>query len=380
MFKGEKLNPELARLREYCETVLAPRAREIDESSEFIRDVLKDMAAIGQQRLHLDGLEINWAPEAWHTVHQASQLIAGYSTATAVATSVARLHSYLLVKYAQPAVRDRWLESTLSADAFGSFGITEEFAGTDVRAMTTVATKVGGGYRLSGSKRWLGLAPVADYCIVLAKVNDDARAANTVAVVVELNQDGVNRYIERPLSGLRGMANGGLDFDDVFVSENATLNCDGFMGMMDGLNMARIEAASYSCGLILRSIELSVERSAERVIQHEPLLRKQITQQRIGQMYGDYLVAETMTRRAVDTFAEGNGGNATLISAAKLFATDKARLHTDAAMQLWGAQGLLMHSDVERMHRDAKVMQIFDGTSEIHQLMLGKYASRRFGQ
>jgi alkylation response protein AidB-like acyl-CoA dehydrogenase len=365
---------DLAALGAYCASTLRSKVSGIDRSAEFIRDVLEDLAAMDIQRLHLRDGEISSEPDTWMGIHESSKLLARYSTAAAVAVSVARLHTYLLIKYTAAELRDRWLEPTLSATAFGSFAITEPGAGTDVRAMTTVAKSVDGGYRLSGHKCWIGLAPIADYSFVLAKVDSDDRKAETVALFVDLSSAGVSRPEQAPLSGLRGMANGQLAFDDVFVPSSHRLDCDGFFGMMDGLNLARIEAASYSCGLILRSMELSVERAAGRQVFGERLLDKQITQQRIGQMYADYLTAEMLTERAVESFAKGDGGDPVLISTAKLFATDKARFHTDVAMQLWGAEGLVMHSDVERMHRDAKVMQIFDGTSEIHQLMLGKHA------
>ncbi|MCS2608730.1 acyl-CoA dehydrogenase family protein [Halomonas dongshanensis] len=366
----------LAALYDYCSAELAPRAAQIDEANVFVPDVLRDLARIGQQRLHLEQQQIDWRPSTWLRIHQASKTLARYSTALAVATSVARLHSYLLIKYAASEVCERWLEKTLNAEAFGSFAITEPQAGTDIRAMETIAVETKGGFRLSGRKRWIGLAPIADYSIVLAKLDSASRKARTIALVVDLSSQGVSRVPELPLSGLRGMPNGGLDFENVFVPAESALACDGFMGMMDGLNLARIEAASYSCGLIQRAVELSIERTASREIFGESLLDKQLTQQRIGQMHGDYLVADTMTIQAAHTFAKGDGGCPETISAAKLFATDKAREHTDTAMQFWGAQGLILHSDVERMHRDAKVMQIFDGTSEIHQLMLAKHAIR----
>lgn len=365
---------ELDKLRRYCDECLSAAASKIDRSGQFIRDVLLDFAEMGLQRLHLHENEISDDLQSWLRIHESSSLIAKFSVAAAVAVSVARLHTYLLVKYTNAELRDRWLEPTLSATSFGSFALTEPHAGTDVRAMTTVAKQVKGGYQLSGRKSWIGLAPIADYCFVLAKLGSENRDAQTVALFVELSSIGVSRPAQEELSGLRGMPNGQLEFNDVFVPGTNLLACDGFAGMMDGLNLARIEAASFSCGIIMRAIELSVERAANREVFGESLLKKQITQQRIGQMYADYLTADTLTQKAMESYAKGDGGNPTVISTAKLFAADKARQHSDTAMQLWGAAGLVMHSDVERMHRDAKVMQIFDGTSEIHQLMLGKVA------
>ncbi len=366
----------LRTLQKYCTEKLSAQAAEIDESEESMVSVLLELAKMGIQRLHLSENRIVDNPEAWLRIHEASKIVAKVSAAAAVAVSVARLHTYLLVKYANSELRDKWLEPTLSATAFGSFGITEPDAGTDVRAMSTVAKEVAGGYQITGQKSWIGLAPIANYCFVLAKLNSEDRGAPTVALLVDLSSAGVSRLPHEPLSGLRGMPIGQLVFEGVFVPQHGLLNCDGFGGMMDGLNLARIEAASFSCGLLKRAIELSVERAAERKIFGEPLLEKQITKQRVGQMYADYLMADLITQRAAESFANISGGDPKLISAAKLFCSDKARQHTDFAMQFWGASGLIMHSDVERIHRDAKVMQIFDGTSEIHQLMLGKTATQ----
>lgn len=364
---------KLQELERFLDTHVAPLVQDQDETDEFQPELLKGLAQLGIQRLHLDeDGELNYDEESFVRIHESSKLIASYSAGLATTVSVARLHTYLLLKYAQPAVRDKYVGPTLDAQLFGSFAMSEPNAGSDVRGMQSVLTKVPGGYELTGSKVWIGLAPVAAYSIVLAKIGSTDRSAPMGAVVVDLEAHGVTRGPSSALSGFRGMPNGGLGFEKVFVPDENVLTCDGFEGMFDGLNMARVEACSYSVGLIHRAITLSREFVLNREIFGKTLSDLQLTKYQLGNLLAHYHAAESITLRAARSLSDGKGGDNELISAAKIFAADSSRMATDTAMQLQGARGLQMWAEAERIHRDSKVMQTFDGTSEVHKLMLGK--------
>jgi alkylation response protein AidB-like acyl-CoA dehydrogenase len=367
----------LARVREFGETQVAPVAAEIDREARFFPELLSSAAKLGLQALFFDEkreLDLTRIRIA----HETSELLASYSGAVALAISVARLHTYLLARYAEHEVAQRWIEPLLRAERFGSFAITEPEAGTDVRAIRTVARRDGEGYLLTGEKIYIGLAPVASFSIVLAKVGTDARDADTVALVVDLEQEGANAGPGPELSAFRGMPNGTLHFDNCRVPESHVLRCDGFMGMMDGLNLARIEAASFACGLLRGCLRASSRYAAKRTAFGKRLTDLQAVQMKIGRMATDYRAARELILQAADSFAEGGGGDATLISMAKLFASDAAMRHAIEAIQVHGGSGVHADADVGRMARDAKVTQIFDGTSEIHLLMIGRNTVRRF--
>ncbi|MBZ2195565.1 acyl-CoA dehydrogenase family protein [Occultella gossypii] len=366
-------------LDEMIATTLAPRAAEIDATAQFPQDVVDAAAKIGLQRVLVGqggALDVSRAT----IVHEISERLAMHSMASAVAISNGRLATYLLLKYAPVDVIERWVEPTLSGRAFGAFAITEQHAGSDVRGMTTLATRYGDEYILTGAKSWVGYAPNGHYAIVLAKEETTDRDAAMVALVVDTSLPGVTQAHGPQFSGLRGMTNGTLTFDKVRVPAGSRLDVDGFGGMMDGLNLARIDAASYACGLLRGALQASIERAATRQAFGRPLGHLPSIQSKIGRMAADYRAARELTRLASESFAEGNGGDQDIISMAKMFASDAARRHTDEAVQIFGAEGIVTSSWVNRLNRDAKVTQIFDGTSEIHETMLGRRAVRAFSR
>lgn len=363
--------PELlARLDAWCTERLP------SYGTNFFPGAMRELAELGLQSLLFEGDDL--VLERQVLAHETSERLARALPALAIATSVARLHGYLLAKYAQPTVRERYLEGTKRAELFGGFAMTEPHAGTDVRALRTVAVPQGNEYVLNGSKCWIGLAGVSDYQIVLAKEGHEGRDADTIALVVDMSSAGAKGSAGPALSGAVGMPNGTLEFRDVRVPAENVLTCEGFAGMMDGLNLARIEAASFSCGIIRRALELASERAACREAFGKPLSALPSIQAKLGRMWTDYRAARELTLAAAASFQEQPGGDRDLISMAKLFASDASRRHTDEAMQIYGAAGLAQQSEVWRLHNDAKVMQIFDGTSEIHETMLGRRAAKEF--
>lgn len=353
------------------------RGIEMDRTGRFDRELLQEAASLGLTSLFWDQ-ELELDLSTMRHAHETTERIAAVCTPLAMEIGVTRLVAYLLSRYAGDPTRSRWLAATLSGRAHGSFALTEPAAGTDLRAMRTVATRHGDHYVLNGSKCWVGFAPVADYAIVLCKAETDARDASTLALVVDMETDGASGSWGPALSGFRGLPNGVLEFEDVHVPAEEALEVEGFGGMMDGLNLARIDAAAYACGLLRAALEHSSAHASTRIAFERPIAELPSIQRKIGRMHVDYLAAREMTLRAADSFVERQGGDRSLISAAKLFASDAAREHTDHAMQVLGASGLVLNTDVERLHRDAKATQIFDGTSEIHEVMLGRSAIKQW--
>ena len=354
---------------------VAPRAQAIDQEGDFFADLLDDAAELGLQRLMVaaDGRpDVTRMPQAL----QVTEALSAHSPAVALGVAGTRLSCYLLGKYAPQSLQDRWLEPTLTARTFGSFAITEPEAGTDVRGLTTVAVPEGEDYLLTGTKCWVGFAPIADFAIVLAKEGSADRDAPMVALVVDMSSPGAYGRAGPELSGFRGMPNGELHFTGVRVPRTDRLRSEGFTGMMDGLNMARIDVAGYASGLLRSALLASLDRANARSAFGKTLAQLPIIQRKIGRIAADYHAARALGLRAAESFTHGSGGDQDLISMAKMFASDAARRATDEAMQIHGALGIVTDEAVNRMHRDAKVTQIFDGTSEIHETMLGRRALR----
>lgn len=358
---------------------LAAKAESLDREAKFDKEILDEGAALGFVKLIFDenlNLDLSRMP----LVHDITERIASVYPPVAMELGVMRLVSYLLARYARPAVKDRWLRATVEGQAYGSFALTEPHAGTDLRGMSTVARRDGDNYILTGEKCWVGFAPVASYAIVLSKLESSERDAPTIALVVDMSSTGAAGETGPELSGFRGLSNGVLRFENVVVPAANALQVDGFAGMMDGLNMARIDAASYACGLLRAALEVSVERAATRTAFGKRIGDLPSIQIKLGRMRAAYHTARELAMRATETYMEGDGGDQDIISIAKMTASDLAREHTDQAMQIFGASGLIAYSRVERLHRDAKATQIFDGTSEIHETMLGRRLVNAFSK
>ncbi|XVQ06867.1 acyl-CoA dehydrogenase family protein [Spirillospora sp. CA-255316] len=376
MIDSEEARALLDVVREFCEKEIAPRAQAIDESGRFFPDLVKRAAAIGLPGLiFTDDLTID--PDGFALAHETTELIASYSGAVALAFSIPRLHGYLLTGYAPAEIRDRWLPGLIDGSVFGSFALSEPHSGTDIRAGRTVARRVDAGtYSISGEKAWITQSPVADFTIVLTKVETADRDADTAAFVVPLDTPGVTVGQDEPMLGFRGMPMAGLHFDDCRIPAASRLDVNGFRGMLEGLNLARLDAGCYGVGFLRGALRETSRYVRDRQVFGRTLVDLPVVQEKLGRMYADYVAARGLLRTAVASFAAGGGGDAHLISAAKMFATDAAMRHTVEAVQLHGGYGVHLHYPVQRMMRDAKITQIIDGTSEIHALMLGRAAGR----
>ena len=361
---------------DFCRTRVDPRAQDIDLSGEFFPDLLAGAADLGLQGLiFTDDGEID--PTMFTLAHETTELIASYSGAVALGISIARLHGYLLAAYAPAGVRGRWLPGLVDGSVRGSFALSEPHSGTDIRAGRTVATRLDDGtVSITGEKAWITQSPQAQFCIVLTKLDSAERDAPTAAFVVPLDIPGVVVGKDEPMSGFRGMPMANVHFDDCRVPADWRLEVDGFRGMMEGLNLARLDAGCYGLGFIRAALRETTGYVRDRQAFGKTLADLQIVQEKLGHMHADYLAARSLLREGVYSFAMGGGGDAYLISAAKMFATDAAMRHTIEAVQLHGGYGTHLHYPVQRLMRDAKITQIIDGTSEIHALMLGRAATR----
>ena len=361
----------LRTVREWCEKDVAPRARDIDERSAFFPDLMRQGAELGLHGLIFDDagkIDLTY----FDLAHETTELVASYSGAVALGLCIGRLHPYLLAKYAEEAVAAAWVPRLLEAEVFGAFAISEPDAGTDVRGITSVAVPDGDGYRLNGEKAWVTQGPVAAMAIVLTKVGTRERKAATAAFVVPFDTPGVTVGKDEPMAGFRGMPMCTLALSDVWVPADHRLKVDGFRGMMEGVNLSRIDAAGYAVGFLRGCLRRAGVYASERQAFEAPIGSLQAIQLKLGLMATDYAAARALLAAAVRSFQKGEGGDPILLAAAKLFASNAAMRHAVEAVQVFGGYGMHREYEMERMMRDAKITQIFDGTSEILALMMGR--------
>lgn len=360
----------------YCATRLNDAAMDIDSQSRWFDDILRDVAQIGLQGIMLDDAEtIN--RERLRVAEASNEIVASYSPAVGLALNGARMHASMLATLATQQMREKWLDPILNATAFGSVGISEPDAGSDIRNIRTVARRKGDGWSLTGSKRWITLAPVADFSFILAKIESTDRDAETGLFIVERGMKGLEYGRPDDLIGYRGLPTGDINLDEVFItSEYVVAETRGLQTMMEVLNVGRIGAATLGAGVIRGCLRNVARYTHDRWVFGSKLADLPGVQLRTARMYTDLEASRGLIRSAIDAYVIGRPDE-TLVGLTKVFSTEAAMNAASDAVELAGAYGLTREGGFERYFRDAKVTQIFDGTPDVLLLRVGRSALRR---
>ena len=358
--------------RQFAEGVIRPRADELDRTGAFPEDLYKEMAGLG-----LFGVGV---PEAmggpgFDTVTYAvvmEELSRGYAS-VADQCGLIELVSTLLVRHGTDVQRARWLPGVLAAEVKVAYCITEAEAGTDVSAIRTTATRDGVGWRLNGGKMWIHNAPVADLGFVLVRTDESAGTRGMSIMIVDLNSDGVSRGPKEQKMGQRASQVGSLTFDDVRLREDALLGDEnrGFHMMMSVLDKGRIGIGALSVGIAQAGLEASVAYAGQRKQFGKEIARFQGVQWMLADMAKDIAASRLLVHDAAGRLDRGE--NATMAcSMAKCFAADTAVARTADAVQVFGGSGYIRGFEVERLYRDAKICQIYEGTNQIQRMIIAR--------
>ncbi|MED5372574.1 MAG: acyl-CoA dehydrogenase family protein [Myxococcota bacterium] len=272
--------------------------------------------------------------------------------------------------------KDRVLAKVISGEWIGAMAMTEPGAGTDVLGMGTTATRVEGGYRLKGSKTYITNGPEADVVLVYAKLD-----GKITAFLVHAKADGYSSSQHIPKMGMRASSMSELSFDDCFVPDADLLGQEGggLLHMMRNLEIERLTLAAMSLGIADRCLEMMVQHGQERLAFGQPINRFGQIQRYIGDSY-----AKTEATRALVYSVAMNVGpnieNRLGSDAAKLFAAPVGKEVADNAMQVMGGQGYCREYPIERLLRDAKLLEIGGGTLESHQKNITKDLTRKIAR
>jgi alkylation response protein AidB-like acyl-CoA dehydrogenase len=351
--------------------VIAPTAVERDEAERFDRGIFAEMGALG-----LAGAPL---PESvggggfsylgWSLVMEE---VGAADMASAVTLSVHILSQYPVVTWGTPEQHERWLAPMVTGSALGAFALTEPHAGSDAAAIRTRAERVGPadapeGYRLSGTKIWISNAPEADRYLVFATVDPSRGSKGIAAFLVEKGMDGFGFGAHEKKMGIRACPAAELVFEDCFVPVANRLGAEGegYRIALSALAEGRISIAAACVGLARSGLEQAAAYLRQRTAFGGPLADRQALRFLVAEMARDVEAARALTRQAAAARDRGEPiGVAS--SLAKWTASDTAmRVATDA-VQLFGASGYSRETGIERLMRDAKGAQIYEGTNQIH--------------
>jgi butyryl-CoA dehydrogenase len=357
-------------IEDFARDVVAPRAAAIDKSGEYPADVMHAAAREG-----LLGVTI---PRAWGGAGRdyvsyalAIEAIAKASATVAVALSVTNsLVAELIAHAGRDRQREQWLRKLASGEAIGAFALSEPDAGTDAANQKTTAIKNGAGYRIRGRKVWVANAEEAAVAIVFACTRPGLRGQGITAFLVPLSTPGIARTARADSLGVRGLGCMDLDFDIEVADDQVLGRVDqGFGLAMWALQGGRVAIAAQALGIGEAALAEAIRYAKQREQFGQPIANYQAIQWMLADMATELDAARMLTLKAA--VAKERQEKLTLeASMAKLAASEAAHKAADKAMQILASAGYRRGSVVERLFRDVRAAEIYQGTSEAQRMII----------
>ncbi len=358
-------------VRSFAQGEIAPQAKELDETGHFPTDIVKQLGEMG-----LMGMMVpeQWGGAGMDTVSYAMALeeVAAACASTAVIMSVNNSLVCAPINYwGNDEQKEKYLKPLARGEKLGCFALSEPGAGSDPAGMTCVAKKVEGGYRIHGTKNWITNGREADICVLFATHDPKAGHKAISAFIVDTKSEGFKVSKLEDKLGITASSTAQLFFDDVFVPESCLIGKEG-QGLkiaLHTLDGGRIGIASQALGIARCALDASKKFAQEREQFGAPISKLQAIQFFIADMATRLQGARLLTWSAAKN--KDNGIKYTRESAmAKLAASEAAMWISTKAIQVHGGYGYTKEYVVERNFRDAKITEIYEGTSEIQRIVI----------
>jgi len=367
--------------RDFARDVIEPGAAERDEAERFDRSIFARMGELGLTGAPfaeaVGGAGFSYL--GWTLVMEE---IGAVDMASAVTLSVHVLSQFSVVTWGTEEQRARWLPAMQSGEVLGAFALTEPHAGSDAAAISTRAERVGPSeapqaYRLTGSKIWISNAPEAERYLVFATVAPERGAKGITAFLVEKGTPGFRFGAHEKKMGIRACPASELVFDgaEVPVENRLGGEGEGYRIALSALGEGRISIAAGCVGLARSALEQAATYTQQRKAFGAPISELQGLRFMLAEMARDVAAARALTRGAASAKDRGEP-LAEVSSLAKWTASDVAMRVTTDAVQLFGASGYSREAGLERLMRDAKGAQIYEGTNQIQRLVIAREMAR----
>jgi alkylation response protein AidB-like acyl-CoA dehydrogenase len=359
-----------ASVEQFAAEVVAPRAAAIDESGAFPLDVIREA---GRRGLCGVNVPLAWGGKGLDFVSYVLSIeaIARASATVAVSLSVTNsLVADLLAHVGRAPQKEQWLRRLASGEAIGAFALSEPEAGTDAANQQTRAVRTSGGYRITGRKVWVANADAAALAIVFACTRPGLRSQGVTAFLVPMDAPGITRTARADSLGVRGLGCTDLELD-VEVRDDQVLGPvdQGFQVAMWALEGGRVAIAAQALGIGEAAVAEAVRYANERRTFGQPIGNYQAIQWMLADMATDLEAARMLTWKAAA--AKGHQQRITVeASMAKVAASEAAHRAADKAMQILASAGYRRGSLVERLFRDVRATEIYQGTSEAQRLII----------
>lgn len=358
-------------IRDLVQATIAPRSARYDRTGEFPWDNFRDLGRHGYLGMIVDPA-YGGAGATYLAQTLVVEAIAMVDPATAVIYEVHNsLHIEGIWRFGTEDQKRRWLPGLCAGQYLGAFAITEAEAGSNAAALKTRAVFRDGGYYLTGRKVFITSGGEADRYLVFATTNPELGARGITAFMVEKGAQGLSFGPAEEKLGIRASRTSEVILDEVFVPEENRLGPEGegyqmALYLLDG---GRIGIAAQGVGIMATALERSLVYARQREQFGQPIGRFEAVQSRLANIATDLHAARLMTYEAARRREEGPAQRP-LFAMAKLFASEKAVLHAADAIQIFGGYGYMREYGIERLLRDAKITEIYEGTSEIMRLVI----------
>ena len=368
------LTPEqdafVERVKQFARERVAPRAAAIDQTAAYPRDLVDEAAA-----LQLSGVTIapadGGAGQDYVTYARVIEAVGAGSATLAVILSVNNsLVAEPLAEFGSARQKDLWLRRLATGGAIGAFALSEADAGSDAANQQTVAHLDDRGYILNGRKVWVANAEAADVAIVFAATQPGARGRGISAFLVPLGLAGISRTASDSL-GVRGLGCMDIAFANVRVEADAILGTPGhgFRIAKRALEGGRVAIAAQALGVGHAALDEAVQYARDRHAFGQPIGNFQAIQFQLADLATDLEAARMLTWKAAD--ARDRQPSAAMEAAmAKLQASEAAHRAADRAMQILASAGYRRGSNIERLFRDVRAAEIYQGTSEVQRMII----------
>ncbi|WP_296317897.1 acyl-CoA dehydrogenase [Winogradskyella sp. UBA3174] len=359
--------------KDFAQTELLPGVIERDNKQEFPQELVKKMGDLGFMGIMVDP---KYGGSGMDTIsyilimEELSKIDASASVIVSVNNS---LVCYGIENYGNQAQKDKYLPKLASGDMVGAFCLSEPEAGSDATSQATTAIDKGDHYIINGTKNWITSGGRAGIYLVIAQTDRDKGHKGINAFIVEKGTEGFHIGPKEDKLGIRGSDTHTLQFNDVKVPKENRIGDDGFgfKFAMKTLSGGRIGIAAQALGIASGAYELALKYSKERKAFGTEICNHQAIAFKIADMYTDIEAARMLVMKAA--WDKDQGNNYDMSSAmAKLYASKVAMEHTVEAVQIHGGNGFVKEYHVERLMRDAKITQIYEGTSEIQKIVISR--------
>jgi len=356
--------------RDFADREIVPRARDNDRNEHFDTELVKQIADMGFLGAivpeQYGGRDVDYRTYALIV----EEIGRGCSAMRTVVSVVTSLVCSSIVRWGTEEQKQEWLPQLCSGEALGCFGLTEPDTGSDAANLKTRAKQVDGKWRITGGKMWISLGNYSKLALVFAQTDPEKKHRGLACFLVPTDQPGFTTQEIHHKLGLRGSDTAELSLDDVEGDLMGEVG-DGFKIAMSALDSGRYSVAAGCVGICQGSVDASVAYSKERTQFDRPIASFQLVQEMIADMVVETEAARALVWRAGWVKDLGKPST-TETSIAKLYATEAAVKCANAAIQVHGGSGYVDDYPVERYLRDARVTTLYEGTSQIQKLIIGR--------